>query len=207
MTKSAPDFSIELQHTGIVCGVDEAGRGPLAGPVVAAAAILERSRPLPDGLNDSKKLTARKRDYLYEWLREHTVYAVAVAPPEEIDQYNILRASLRAMARAIEALTLTPEIALIDGNAAPNPAPCRIQTVVKGDSKSLSIAAASIIAKVTRDRMMEQLAKQYPHYGFEQHMGYGTAQHMGALRLHGPCPIHRRSFAPVRALLEEREAV
>lgn len=198
-----PDFSLESEHSGTVCGVDEAGRGPLAGPVVAAAAILERNRPLPEGLNDSKKLTARRREYLYAWLRENAAHAVAVVSAEEIDRHNILRATLRAMTQAVEALNPAPSVALVDGNAAPPLTVCQARTVVKGDSRSLSIAAASILAKVTRDRMMQRLAEDYPHYGFERHMGYGTAEHLEALRRHGPCPAHRRSFAPVRNLLPE----
>lgn len=201
MKAAPPDFSFESQHTGIVCGVDEAGRGPLAGPVVAAAVILDRSLAIPPALNDSKKLSATRRESLYKWLVAHVPHAYAVAEAAEIDEYNILRASLRAMGRAVEALKPAPHIALIDGNAAPTLVSCRPHTIVRGDSRSLSIAAASIIAKVTRDRMMQEIAQLYPQYGFERHMGYGTAHHMAALRLHGPCPVHRRSFAPVRAAL------
>lgn len=206
MKTSAPDFSFESQHHGIVCGADEAGRGPLAGPVVAAAVILNRDFPLPPGLNDSKKLSAKRREALHHWIIENTTHAVAVAEVEEIDQYNILHASLRAMARAVESLSPKAEVALIDGNATPPLTCCRVQTIVGGDARSLSIAAASILAKVTRDRLMLEMAEQYPEYGFERHMGYGTAVHLEALRRVGPCPQHRRSFAPVRELLQKESA-
>lgn len=205
MKSFAPDFSFEEAHPGIVCGVDEAGRGPLAGPVVAAAVILDRRAPLPDGINDSKKLSAARREVFCAWLLEHAVCTVASVTPEDIDRHNILRASLLAMAEAVAQLSPTPGLALIDGNAKPPITHCRVQTIVKGDSRSLSIAAASIVAKVTRDRMMQELAEQYPEYGFERHAGYGTAAHLEALRRHGPCPAHRRSFAPIRNLLQQEE--
>lgn len=202
-TASSPDFSLEAEHSGIVCGVDEAGRGPLAGPVVAAAVILDSRATLPCGLNDSKKLSPARREALYAWLTAHTPYAVSVIPAEAIDRLNILRASLCAMAEAIGALSPAPGVALIDGNRVPHPAPCTAIAIVKGDARSLSIAAASIIAKVTRDRLMLDYATLYPEYGFERHMGYGTPEHMDTLRRHGPCPLHRRSFAPVRAALAQ----
>ncbi len=203
MMVSAPDFSIESLYEDVVCGVDEAGRGPLAGPVVAAAVVMRRDAPLPDGLNDSKKVPPARREALYDWLVEHTHYSIAVAEVDEIDRHNILRASLRAMSRAIEALTPAPLTALVDGNMAPSPAPCKIHTVVEGDCRSLSIAAASILAKVTRDRLMQEYARLYPQYGFCRHKGYSTPQHMQALQTYGPCPIHRKSFAPVKILLEQ----
>lgn len=194
-----PDFSLESSHTGIVAGVDEAGRGPWAGPVVAAAVILNPAQ-IPPGLNDSKKLTAARREALYGPITETAQWAVGVASVEEIDQMNILAASLLAMQRAVAGLAPTPDIALIDGNRAPK-LTCRTQTVVGGDGKSLSIAAASIIAKVTRDRMMAALDTEFPGYGFARHAGYGTAFHQQALHHLGPCAAHRRSFAPIRALL------
>ncbi len=202
-----PDFSLEAEHTGIVCGADEAGRGPMAGPVVAAAVIVSREAELPKGLNDSKKVTPARRDALYEWIVEHTHWAVTVVDAEEIDRINILRASLSAMARSIAKLDPAPHVALIDGNIIPDETACVARAVVGGDGRSVSIAAASIIAKVTRDRLMHRYAQAYPMYGFDRHMGYCTQEHLQALRAHGPCPLHRRSFAPVRRVLEEMELV
>lgn len=184
-----------------VCGIDEAGRGPLAGPVVAAAVVLPPGLALP-GLNDSKKLTARRREALYTQLREdaRVLIGVGLAAAAEIDRLNILRATHVAMARAVLSLPSTPDFCLIDGLPVPQfPLPQR--ALVKGDARCLSIAAASIVAKVTRDRLMQDLAQQYPGYGFEKHAGYGTAAHLAALRRLGPCPEHRRSFAPVAQLL------
>ncbi|MGN0837309.1 MAG: ribonuclease HII [Akkermansia sp.] len=184
-----------------VCGIDEAGRGPLAGPVVAAAVVLPPGLALP-GLNDSKKLTARRREALYTQLREdaRVLIGVGMAEAAEIDRLNILRATHEAMARAVAALPAMPDFCLIDGLPVPHfPLPHR--ALVKGDARCLSIAAASIVAKVTRDRLMLALAQQYPGYGFEKHAGYGTAAHLAALRRLGPCPEHRRSFAPVAQLL------
>ncbi len=184
-----------------VCGIDEAGRGPLAGPVVAAAVVLPPGLALP-GLNDSKKLTARRREALYTQLREdaRVLIGVGMAEAAEIDRLNILRATHAAMARAVAALPTAVDFCLIDGLPVPQfPLPQR--ALVKGDARCLSIAAASIVAKVTRDRLMQDLAQQYPGYGFEKHAGYGTAAHLAALRRLGPCPEHRRSFAPVAQLL------
>lgn len=184
-----------------VCGIDEAGRGPLAGPVVAAAVVLPPGLALP-GLNDSKKLTARRREALYTQLRkdERVLIGVGMAAAAEIDRLNILRATHEAMARAVLSLPSAPDFCLIDGLPVPQfPLPQR--ALVKGDARCLSIAAASIVAKVTRDRLMQDLAQQYPGYGFERHAGYGTAAHLAALRRLGPCPEHRRSFAPVAQLL------
>ena len=184
-----------------VCGIDEAGRGPLAGPVVAAAVVLPPGLALP-GLNDSKKLTARRREALYTQLREdeRVLIGVGMAAAAEIDRLNILRATHAAMARAVAALPTAVDFCLIDGLPVPQfPLPQR--ALVKGDARCLSIAAASIVAKVTRDRLMKDLAQQYPGYGFEKHAGYGTAAHLAALRRLGPCPEHRRSFAPVAQLL------
>ena len=176
-----------------LCGVDEAGRGPLAGPVYAAAVILPRGLVIP-GLNDSKKLTEKKREELFDQIREQAVdYAVAFATVEEIEERNILGATMLAMNRAIAGLKTKPDLALIDGNrnkGIETPSRC----VVKGDACCADIAAASILAKVSRDRVMLELAKQYPEYHFEQHKGYGTALHYEALREHGPSPVHRPSF-------------
>ena len=181
---------------GLVCGVDEAGRGPLAGPVVAAAVILDPARPIA-GLNDSKKLSAKKRVALAGLIRERALaWAVAEASVEEIDQLNILHASMLAMQRAVAALQVTPERALIDGNRCPSLA-IPAEAVVQGDAKVAAIAAASILAKTVRDEGMLVLHAQYPHYGFDRHMGYPTAAHCAALAAHGVSPVHRRSFAPV----------
>lgn len=197
MTGNFPDLTYESTAITPVAGIDEAGRGPLAGPVVAAAVILNQSC-IPKGLHDSKKLSKAKRSALYDTLQHTATIGVGWASPEEIDAINILQATKLAMQRAFETLPVIPNTALIDGNQPPELS-CQVQAIVKGDSKSLSIAAASIIAKVTRDRMMEAYCMQYPAYGFSQHAGYGTKIHMEALAIHGPCPIHRRSFAPVRA--------
>ena len=199
-----PDLKMEqeLIRSGMdpVAGIDEAGRGPLAGPVTAAAVIL------PCGyehalLDDSKKLTARSRDLIYEELTSDPsiCWGVAFAEVEEIDALNILRATHTAMRRAAMALSARPSFCLIDGLNVPG-FPLDARGVVKGDGISLSIAAASIIAKVSRDRRMQELAEEFPVYGFEKHKGYGTKAHLEALREHGPCPEHRRSFAPVAEL-------
>jgi ribonuclease HII len=199
---SAPDFSHEQHFGGTVCGIDEAGRGPWAGPVVAAAAILD-AHNLPRGINDSKKLSAAKRDALYEQIIASTRYGVGIASVEEIDHMNILEATKLAMQRAYDALgEPQPTTALIDGNKAPL-LPCYAHTIVGGDAKCLSIAAASIIAKVTRDRMMHELAQTFPHYGWEKNAGYGTKYHQDALKKWGVTPHHRQSYAPIRALLEQ----
>lgn len=179
---------------GLVCGVDEAGRGPLAGPVYAAAVILSPEHPII-GLNDSKKLSEKKREALYDVILEEAVdYCIASASVEEIETYNILGATYLAMSRAVAGLTHTPALALIDGNRIPPNLSAPAQTVVKGDALSESIAAASILAKVSRDRVLKELDAQYPQYGFAVHKGYGTAAHTAALREFGPCPEHRPSF-------------
>ena len=176
-----------------VCGCDEAGRGPLAGPVVAAAVILPRGCEIP-GLNDSKKLTEKKREVLFDVICECALaYAIAEASAEEIDEINILNASMLAMRRAVEALKITADYALIDGNTSRGFA-IPTQTVVGGDAKSPSIAAASILAKVTRDRMCADMDAEYPAYGFAKHKGYPTKAHMDAVREYGPSPIHRKTF-------------
>ena len=185
----------ELLDRGVapLCGVDEAGRGPLAGPVCAAAVMLPRNLVIP-GLNDSKKLSPKKRDALYDAiLAQAASYGIAFATVEEIEKWNILGATFLAMNRAIEQLSEPPALALIDGNRNSG-IQVNSQCVVGGDGKCAEIAAASILAKVTRDRYMLQMAEQYPQYGFAQHKGYGTAAHYAAIRAHGPCPIHRPSF-------------
>lgn len=189
------DLENALLDSGVspLCGVDEAGRGPLAGPVCAAAVMLPRGLVIP-GLNDSKKLSPKKRDALYDAIVEQAVaYGVAFATVEEIEKLNILEATFLAMNRAIELLSEKPALALIDGNRNTG-IHVSSQCVIGGDGKCAEIAAASILAKVTRDRYMLQMAEQYPQYGFEKHKGYGTAAHYTALREYGPCPIHRPSF-------------
>ena len=177
-----------------VCGVDEAGRGPLAGPVCAAAVILPPDLVI-EGLNDSKKLTDKRRRALYDVITEQALaYGIAFASEQEIDEINILQATFLAMRRAVEQLRLRPELALVDGNREPDFGEIPVRTIIKGDSLSANIAAASILAKVTRDRFMEEQDALYPQYGFALHKGYGTQAHYAALREHGPCPIHRRTF-------------
>ena len=177
----------------LICGVDEAGRGPLAGPVCAAAVVLPEHLQIP-GLTDSKKLTDKKRRELFPIIQEQAVaYGIGLASEQEIDEINILQATFLAMGRALEQLSVRPEIALIDGNRETDFG-LPVKTVVKGDSLSVNIAAASVLAKVTRDNLMLELAQQYPEYGFDIHKGYGTKAHYEALRKYGPCPIHRRSF-------------
>lgn len=191
-----PRFDREFREMcgGHICGVDEAGRGPLAGPVYAAAVILSPEYPII-GLNDSKKLSEKKREFLYDIIIEEAVaYCIASASVEEIETYNILGATYLAMTRAVEGLSQTPALALIDGNRIPPNLTMPAKTVVKGDALSESIAAASILAKVSRDRVLKELDKQYPQYGFAVHKGYGTAAHTAALREFGPCPEHRPSF-------------
>jgi ribonuclease HII len=188
-----------------VCGVDEAGRGPLVGAVVAGAVVLDPSNPI-EGLKDSKKLTAARREYLYEQIMEKAkAWGVGEASPLEIDQINILQATMLAMRRAIEDLTTRlgtwPDKALIDGNRCPE-LPIAAEAIVKGDTKEPAISAASIVAKVTRDRQMMSLHERHPEYGFAQHMGYPTEAHFAALKQYGACDQHRRSFSPVRKVLE-----
>ncbi len=191
-----PDYSYEsvLWEKGmVVCGVDEAGRGPLSGPVVAAACILSPDIDIP-ALNDSKKLSAKKREELFDVIREKAVdYGIGQATPEEIDSLNILNATMLAMKRAILSLKTQPDFALVDGNCTRN-LPIPAASVVKGDALSCSISAASILAKVTRDRLCMADHSAYPEYGFDKHKGYGTKEHMDALRRLGPTPIHRKSF-------------
>ena len=177
----------------VICGIDEAGRGPLAGPVCAAAVILPQDLVLT-GLNDSKKVPDKRRRELYDLITDQALaYGIAFASNEEIDEINILQATFLAMKRAVAQLSLRPDLLLLDGNREAEFG-IPVQTVIKGDSKSANIAAASILAKVTRDRYMEQLAQEYPQYGFEVHKGYGTKRHYAALQEYGPCPAHRMSF-------------
>ncbi|MFZ5914822.1 MAG: ribonuclease HII [Pseudomonadota bacterium] len=184
---------------GLVAGVDEAGRGPWAGPVIAAAAILD-PRNIPAGIDDSKKLSAPKREYLYAQLLETARIGVGQASVEEIDAHNILRATLLAMQRAVAALPAVPALLLIDGRHAPE-TPCTVETLIGGDGCSLSIAAASIIAKVARDRIMADLHTEFPLYGWNTNQGYGTKAHQTALLAHGPTPHHRASFMPIHKIL------
>ena len=191
-----PQFDQQFRDAcgGIVCGVDEAGRGPLAGPVYAAAVVLSPDCPI-EGLNDSKKLSEKKREALYDVIIDRAVaYCIASASVAEIEEYNILGATYLAMTRAVQGLTVTPQLALIDGNRIPPQLGVAAQSVVKGDAQSESIAAASILAKVTRDRLLIEMDAQYPRYGFAVHKGYGTAAHTAALKEYGPCPEHRPSF-------------
>ncbi|MGH6864068.1 MAG: ribonuclease HII [Methylocella sp.] len=201
MTK--PNFRVEskLLERGIwpVAGIDEAGRGPLAGPVAAAAVILD-PRKLPRGLNDSKRLSPNARERLYEEIMLHAIaVAVAFASAPEIDRINIRQATFSAMRRALFALSVEPRHVLIDGNDLPPGLGLPAETIVKGDAAISSIAAASIVAKVTRDRLMARLCRLYPAYRFSEHFGYGTPAHLAAIALHGPCPFHRLSFKPFAA--------
>ncbi|ASU38597.1 ribonuclease HII [Herbaspirillum sp. meg3] len=193
-------FALDDYAGEIICGVDEAGRGPLAGPVFASAVILNPARPIV-GLRDSKKLSEASRDALALEIKEHAIaWAIAECSEDEIDQLNILHASMLAMRRAVEALRTIPTLALIDGNRSPVMA-IRSEAIVKGDDKVPAISAASILAKTARDAALRVLHDQYPHYAFDQHKGYPTALHLERLRLHGVSPVHRKSYAPVRALL------
>ena len=193
-----PDYSVEkeLMNEGynLVCGVDEAGRGPLAGPVCAAAVILKPDTVI-EGLNDSKKLTEKKREALFDVIIENAVdCSIALVDNERIDEINILEATFEAMEQAVHTLKITPDCAIIDGNREPKHLYIPCKTVVKGDSISMSVAAASILAKVTRDRLMLEMAKIHPQYQFEKHKGYGTALHTQLIKEHGPCAIHRKTF-------------
>lgn len=196
----AEQVTLAWDTPGLLAGVDEAGRGPLAGPVVAAAVILDARNPI-EGLADSKVLTARKRELLYDEIRAKALCcSVAQASVEEIDQINILQATMLAMRRAVEGLRLKPTKVLVDGNRLPV-LEVLAEAIVKGDSKVQAISAASILAKVTRDRWCAELHLLYPQYGFADHKGYGTAEHLLALQTHGACPEHRKSFSPVTRVL------
>lgn len=207
---SGPDFSLERHAIAggqaPIAGVDEVGRGPLAGPVTAAAVILDPAR-IPAGLNDSKKLTARQREALCTEILASSEVSVAHASVAEIDALNILRAAHLAMVRAVSGLGRPPALALIDGNMLPDGLCVPAQAVVRGDALSLSVAAASIVAKVTRDRIMRDLAQQFPGYGWETNAGYGSKSHIAALQDFGPTPHHRRSFRPVHNILYQDKSV
>ena len=198
---SGPDLSLEVA-CGIlpVCGIDEVGRGPWAGPVTSAAVILDPT-DIPDGLNDSKKLSAARRELLFDQIMTRAQVGIGQAEVEEIDEVNILQATYLSMHRAIAALPVRPQFALIDGNRIPPKLVCDAQAVVKGDARSASIAAASIVAKVTRDRLMVALAQQFPGYGWETNVGYGTKAHQEGLKSLGVTPHHRRSFKPIHNML------
>ena len=188
-------YENEARNDGFtcICGIDEAGRGPLAGPVCAAAVILPPDADIP-GLNDSKKLTEKKHEALFPIIREQALaYAIAFGSVEEIEAYNILRATLMTMQKAVKGLAITPDIALVDGNQPPK-LDIPVRTIIKGDALSASIAAASILAKVSRDHLLLQYDEAYPVYGFAKHKGYGTAEHIAAIREYGPSPVHRMSF-------------
>ena len=198
-----PDFNLERAAGGRVAGIDEAGRGPLAGPVIAAAVILDpETLPgmLRDGIDDSKVLTKSRREELFAALRRYAHIGIGGASAAEIDRINILAATLRAMGRAVDALGIVPDLALIDGNRTPELA-CPAKAVVRGDQASLSIAAASIVAKVTRDQIMAALARRHPGFGWERNAGYGTAEHKQALTRLGVTPHHRKTFAPINKIL------
>jgi ribonuclease HII len=202
-----PDWRYEKAERGLAAGVDEAGRGPAAGPVVAAAVVLDRAAA-PEGLDDSKALTRPARERLFEALlgaaaAGRAQIGIGAAEPEEIDRANILEATMRAMARAVGQLAVAPDVALVDGDRAPSLS-CRVRTIVSGDALCVSIAAASIVAKVIRDRLMDEAHGRWPAYGFDRHAGYPTADHRAALAALGPCPIHRRSWAPVKLALAAR---
>ena len=192
--------AVELElHGGPIAGVDEAGRGPLAGPVVAAAVVLDAAR-IPDGIADCKALDGKTRRAIYQEIVVAAVVGIGVADVDRIDSDNILQASLWAMAQAVAALDCQPKLVLVDGNKAPQ-LDCTARAIVQGDAKCLSIAAASIVAKVTRDAIMAELARDYPDYGFDRHKGYGTPQHHAAIARWGVTPHHRRSFRPVQLAL------
>ena len=188
--------TLNWDTAGLMAGVDEAGRGPLAGPVVAAAVILDELNPIV-GLNDSKQLTAKRRERLFDEIRARALcFSIAEASVQEIDQLNILQATMLAMKRAVETLRLPPKMVLVDGNRLPT-LTMRAEAIVKGDELVPAISAASILAKVHRDRLCQAMHERYPLYGFDQHKGYGTVQHMEALQMHGPADCHRMTFAPV----------
>ena len=206
MKKPSPDYSYEIAAfkagSKIVAGVDEVGRGPLAGPVTAAAVILDPEN-IPEGLNDSKKLSAKKRESLFDQLMKVAMVSVAHASVAEIDKINIRQASHLAMVRAIQGLAEMPDLALIDGRDVPLATPCAGQAIIKGDAKSVSIAAASIIAKVTRDRLMVDLAQHHPGYGWDKNAGYPTKSHIAALNERGVTQHHRCTFGPVHKMLSK----
>ena len=205
-----PDFKNENSYQGLVVGIDEAGRGPWAGPVVAGAVVIKNhnlSQLLLDGLDDSKKLSGKKRELLYEELfneqKKGNLYiGIGEADCREIDNLNILQATFLAMKRAVAELPLCPDVALIDGNLAPGDFVCPVRTIIKGDALCMSISAASIVAKVYRDRLMCDLAQKYPHYGFEKNAGYGTKAHIEGLQKYGITPEHRKSYKPIQEVIK-----
>ena len=201
-----PDLSFENSYPAPVAGVDEAGRGPWAGPVVAAAVILDRGA-VPEGLDDSKKLSPKRRAALFDLIVQTAIVGTGIGTVEEIDTLNIARANDLAMARALSSLSVAPNFALIDGRWIPHNLNCPARAIVDGDGKCLSISAASIIAKVTRDRIMADLARQYPGYGWETNQGYGTAAHRAGLQRQGVTPHHRRSFRPILNVLGEYSSI
>lgn len=203
-----PDFNLELQKAGLVCGLDEVGRAPLAGPVVAACVYIpsdKRDHNVWEHVNDSKKITHKKRESLFEGIQNNSCWAIAECSVEEIENINILQASFLAMRRALEVMqknfSVQMDGALVDGHIAPA-LPCAVQCIIKGDSKSVSIAAASIIAKVYRDRLMIELSKKHSHYGWESNAGYPTRTHLDGIQKHGITAHHRKTFAPVRNFIE-----
>ena len=206
-----PDFEIENLYDGLVAGVDEAGRGPWAGPVVAGAVVIldkNLSKTLLEGLDDSKKLSAQKREILYKELfaeqeKGKLYIGIGEASCQEIDELNILQATFLAMKRATEKLPRCPDVALIDGNRTPSNFKCKTRTIVKGDAKSMSVAAASIAAKVYRDHIMKEMAQKYPYYGFEKNAGYGTAAHIEGLKKYGITPEHRKSYKPIQEVMKK----
>lgn len=192
----------------LIAGVDEAGRGPLAGPVAVAAVVFDPARPRINGLDDSKQLTAARRDQLYDRIIERALaFHIVMMDVTEIDTLNIFQATMLGMRRAVEGVAHVAQFARIDGNKIPKGLPCPAEALVGGDAIDRAIMAASILAKVSRDRFMLELHQHHPDYGFDQHKGYGTPAHLAALRRHGPCPQHRRSFAPVRACLVQADVV
>ncbi len=201
--QEGPDFETERFYlskgANYIAGTDEVGRGPLAGPVVAASVILD-PESIPEGLDDSKKLSAKRRKNLFVDILCGSMVSISIIPAAIIDQVNIRQATLLAMRNAISGLPVLPDIALVDGRDCPPGITCPSKSLIKGDTRSVSIAAASIVAKVTRDRMMVEAARLYPQYGFENHKGYGARTHMEAIAAHGPCPLHRMSFSPMRSV-------
>ena len=206
-----PDFDIENAYSDVVVGIDEAGRGPWAGPVVAGAVVIldkNISSFLLDNLDDSKKLSPKKREMLYNELfseqeKGHVCIGIGEASCQEIDEKNILQATFLAMKRATEKLKISPKFAIIDGNRTPKEFVCPTRAVVKGDAKSFSISAASIVAKVYRDKKMKEMAKLYPYYGFEKNAGYGTADHIAGLKKYGITPEHRKSYKPIKEIIDK----
>ena len=201
-----PTLAYEEAAPGIVCGVDEVGRGPWAGPLVAAAVVLDRAA-IPEGIRDSKTLTKKRLGVIAALIRESAIVGIGEVDVPELDRIGLTAANDLAMARAIERLTETPAFALVDGKRTPKGLPCSCQAIIKGDAISLSIAAASIAAKVARDTLMSRLAQVFPHYGWETNAGYGTAAHRAGLLLHGVTPHHRRSFKPIAEILLKEQRV